>query len=98
MSVNPHVDLLTQAWYRLGESRIMPSTLRSGKVVQIRCTSWSNRCLLLPLGSLNSSREYPDSLRSTSWFKRAISDSRSAKDLSEDLSSMTGLGARDFQV
>lgn len=59
MSVNPHVDLLTQAWYRLGESRIMPSTLRSGKVVQARCTSWSNRCLLSPLGSLNSSRENP---------------------------------------
>ena len=65
MSANPHVDLLTQAWYRLGESRIMPSTLRSGKIVQARGTSWSNRCLLLPLGSLNSSRENPDSLRST---------------------------------
>jgi hypothetical protein len=98
MSVNPHVDLLTQAWYRLGESRIMPSTLSSGRIVQARYTSSSNRCLLLPSGSLDSSRENPDSLRSTCWFNRAISDSRSAKDLSEDLSPMTGLGARDFQV
>ena len=110
ISVNPDGDLLTQAWYRLGESRIMASTLRSGKSVQARFTSWSSRCLFLPSGSLDSSRENPGSLRSTisrrrmhrslrtCKVNRATSDSSFSIEWSELTRPMTGLGDRDFHV
>jgi hypothetical protein len=87
----------------------MPSILRRGKIVQAHCNSWSNRCFILPSGSLNGSRENPDSLRSTGsirkryrslrtcWFKCAISDSRIATELSEDLSPETGYRGLRFQ-